>query len=403
MDDYDKQTIRTVVGALEELKREVGIPHGESLIRMSSFLLAHLVGRQAVPGAAVSIDDELAALARMQAEEQSIFDLYQAAPAETDDFSAEAMTAYVRGHLGDKAEVVSVRTLIGGTSKQTIILGLHDGSTGVDAVVIRRDLPGGPVELKAADELPILQAMHAHGVPVAEPLWADHTPPFSGSCVVTRRVGGMVAYDLTATEQGGDGARNALALARTLARIHRIAVADTGLPLGDAEQSAVAAMIEDYETQWQRRRIEDSPTIAVGLAWLKANIPPIESLSVVHGDCSMRNFMVEQGEATALLDWELWHFGDHNQDLAYCRAEVEQFISWDAFVAEYLAHGGKPVRAASLPFWQVFGPLRNLIFAANIVHAHVHAPRPLATPIYSALYGGRWLLGNVAADIKRLR
>lgn len=61
----------------------------------------------------------------------------------------------------------------------------------------------------------------------------------------------------------------------------------------------------------------DRPVIALGLAWLRANLPPPAPLVVVHGDFRIGNLMVENGRLSGVLDWELAHLGDPGEDIGW--------------------------------------------------------------------------------------
>src|SRR3546814_3121647 len=59
------------------------------------------------------------------------------------------------------------------------------------------------------------------------------------------------------------------------------------------------------------------PLIHLSLNWLEANIPTnMPTPVIVHGDAGPGNFLFEGEQVTALLDWELVHYGDQMADLA---------------------------------------------------------------------------------------
>ena len=61
------------------------------------------------------------------------------------------------------------------------------------------------------------------------------------------------------------------------------------------------------------------PLIDVAYHWLIDNAPPLDHVSVVHGDLRAGNFLFdeERGKITAWLDWELAVLGDRHQDLSW--------------------------------------------------------------------------------------
>ncbi len=59
------------------------------------------------------------------------------------------------------------------------------------------------------------------------------------------------------------------------------------------------------------------PLFAYALGWLQRNIPSkLERISLVHSDMGPGNFLYMGGRVTAIVDWEVAHFGDPMEDLA---------------------------------------------------------------------------------------
>jgi aminoglycoside phosphotransferase (APT) family kinase protein len=108
----------------------------------------------------------------------------------------------------------------------------------------------------------------------------------------------------------------------------------------------------------------DRPIIALGLAWLRANLPPPAEPVVVHGDFRIGNLMVHEGRLSGVLDWELAHLGDGHEDLAYGCMTVWRFGRLDrqgfgltdvATLASAYEHaGGETFDPARFRFWLVY-------------------------------------------------
>lgn len=108
----------------------------------------------------------------------------------------------------------------------------------------------------------------------------------------------------------------------------------------------------------------DRPPIALGLAWLRANLPPPAPLTVLHGDLRIGNVMVDGGRLSAVLDWELAHLGDAHEDLAFGCMTVWRFGRLDKrgfglgqiddLARAYLAAGGTAFDPARFRFWLVY-------------------------------------------------
>jgi aminoglycoside phosphotransferase (APT) family kinase protein len=148
--------------------------------------------------------------------------------------------------------------------------------------------------------------------------------------------------------------------ARDLARIHSLRQADVpdGVPVMDTR-----AGIADLKAQF----IEaggDRPIIALGLKWLEDNCPPPVEPVLNHGDYRMGNLLVEGSRLTGVLDWELAHFGDPHEDLAFGCMAVWRFARYDRpalglgsledYIAAYEAESGTQVDPARFRFWTIY-------------------------------------------------
>ncbi len=148
-------------------------------------------------------------------------------------------------------------------------------------------------------------------------------------------------------------------IANAMARIHALDPAHARpLPVLDAA-TGVAKLTAQFENSGG-----DRPIIALGLAWLRAHLPPPSRLCVVHGDLRIGNVLVDQGHLTGVLDWELAHVGDGHEDLAYGCMTVWRFGRLDkqglglTTVADlaraYQAAGGEAFDPARFRFWLVY-------------------------------------------------
>lgn len=98
------------------------------------------------------------------------------------------------------------------------------------------------------------------------------------------------------------------------------------------------------------------PLIHLSLNWLEANVPAdMPAPVIVHGDAGPGNFLFDDERVTALLDWELVHYGDPMADLAMLaiRMLFQGFVPLPQAFAAYEAAGGHPVDLARLRFWRV--------------------------------------------------
>jgi hypothetical protein len=148
--------------------------------------------------------------------------------------------------------------------------------------------------------------------------------------------------------------------ARDLARIHRLRQSDVpaGVPVMDYR-----AAIADLKQQFMEAG-SDRPIIALGLRWLEDNCPDAVEPVLNHGDYRMGNLLVEASHLTGVLDWEISHFGDPHEDLAFGCMAVWRFARYDRpalglgsitdYIAAYEAEAGIKVDPARFRFWTIY-------------------------------------------------
>ena len=282
-----------------------------------------------------------------------------------DGIDERKLTAYLRRRFGPAVQADTVTALLGGAMKETFIAELSGANRPAAAIVIRRDssqVETGAANSSVTHEFALLEAAFEQGLPVAEPLWLDASDAFARPFLVSKRIAGSPTMNLHGRIVGADPAQAAKGLARTLAQIHRFdwSVLDGARELERMSlRQHVERLLDIWETHWREHRVRPSPVFAAGFAWMKANIPACEVTPVlVHGDVSLRNLLMHDGEITGMLDWEFWHIGDPAEDLAYCRADVEQVMSWEEFLAEYRRHGGAEYDANAIKYYEIWPAVR---------------------------------------------
>jgi aminoglycoside phosphotransferase (APT) family kinase protein len=148
--------------------------------------------------------------------------------------------------------------------------------------------------------------------------------------------------------------------ARDLARIHSLRQGDVpaGVPVMDYR-----AAIADLKAQFMEAG-GDRPIIALGLKWLEDNCPPEVEPVLNHGDYRMGNLLVEGSRLTGVLDWEIAHFGDPHEDLAFGCMAVWRFARYDRpalglgsiadYIGAYEAEAGVTIDLARFRFWTIY-------------------------------------------------
>jgi aminoglycoside phosphotransferase (APT) family kinase protein len=152
-------------------------------------------------------------------------------------------------------------------------------------------------------------------------------------------------------------------IARELASIHAMPadVVPASIPVMDT-----AMALAELKTRFVGYG-GDRPIIALALRWLEDHLPPPAPPVLVHGDFRLGNLMVlpgSNGGLAAVLDWELAHFGDAHEDLAYGCMTVWRFSRYDRpafgvadldrYFAAYTAASGRAVDPDRFRFWLIY-------------------------------------------------
>jgi len=295
---------------------------------------------------------------------------------QTPAVTADTLNAYLRRRFPDVAAIAAgnLQMLTGGMGKDTILFELSGHPTFSGPLVMRKDLPVLCLDVSAVDEFPLLKAVHAAGVQVPEPLWAEGDPEQLGSrFIVVRRARGSVAI---AQEIPDDAIRRHFAdkLAEGLVAIHRVSLPELEVfrtASGKSLSACLREQLDSWRDFWVRKRLEPSLKLELIFAWLEANIPPDSGLAptLVHGDYGFHNLIMEKGEITAILDWEFAHMGDPAEDVNYCRQFIERYVPFDYFLERYLTRGGRPYDAARDRFFTVWRNVRNAVASIGALNA----------------------------------
>lgn len=294
----------------------------------------------------------------------------------------ERLTAVVRRHLDDGVTVSDIRRLTGGASRETWSFDavLTDGSR--RALVMRRD-PGGalPGSMGRTTEYELLDVAGSAGVPVPAVSFPLDDGDELGTGFVMERVEGETIPRRILRDEEFVWARSRMAAqAGTIAaQIHAIELEE--LPDLDAPppgQHPATVQIQQYRELLDAFG-EPHPALELGLRWLEERVPPLERLTLVHGDFRNGNFVVGPEGIRAVLDWELAHVGDPMEDLGWLCVRAWRFRSpspvggfgtrTDLFSA-YEAGGGGAVDPERVHYWEVFGTLKWGVMC--IVQAFTH-------------------------------
>jgi aminoglycoside phosphotransferase (APT) family kinase protein len=194
---------------------------------------------------------------------------------------------------------------------------------------------------------------------------------------VMDHVDGLVLRDQAAVDAVGVATRRraGLAMAETLAAIHRIDPHEVGLGDLGREEGYVARQLRRWNGQFLSSGGHDR-SVVEAFERLSVAVPEQGAAALVHGDYRLDNCMIDDaGEILAVLDWELCTLGDPLADLGlmlvywteptdgFCAHPAGPTTVADGFpdraeiVAAYTAAGGRPPDQleyyVALGFWKL--------------------------------------------------
>lgn len=108
------------------------------------------------------------------------------------------------------------------------------------------------------------------------------------------------------------------------------------------------------------------PAQRLAASWLAQSPPRARRISLVHSDFGPGNFLAAKGRITAVLDWEVAHWGDPMEDLA-ALAVRDMATPVGPLVrryAEYRAAGGAEADLAAIAWYRIFILARNTALIA---------------------------------------
>ncbi|MDA3041071.1 MAG: phosphotransferase family protein [Actinomycetota bacterium] len=238
-------------------------------------------------------------------------------------YNRAAVEAWVGEHVPDLAPPFTWVRLEGGHSNLTYELLDTEGRE----AVIRRP-PMGELLPKAHDmgrEFTIISALRDTPVPVANALGYCEDPSVTGAhFYVMSKVGGRAMYtpeDVEAWLLMEARKRMGESFIDTLAALHSVDVAAVGLDDLGRHDAYVARQLRTWYGSWTSSKDDaafDDKRIHELHDLLQSRMPEQGPARVVHGDYGAHNCMVAQdGNLTAVLDWEIATLGDPLADFAY--------------------------------------------------------------------------------------
>jgi aminoglycoside phosphotransferase (APT) family kinase protein len=303
--------------------------------------------------------------------------------------------ALIEARLGYPVRIADSIWLSGGASKLQMRFMLHwrgdDGNAADTAtpLVLRMEPQASVTESSRQREYEVIRAVEGT-LPVPHAYWVDPDAeflPYPAMIYGFAEGTAKPSYDVSKVSGLGQNygpelrAQLAPQFVGLLAKLHNLPIGP--LPFLNSfdrpvigSNMSIIRQVNASRRLWEEDRIEEEPVMAVVYKWLIRNAPPIDHVSIVHGDYRSGNFLFDeaQGKITAWLDWEGSVLGDRHQDLTYAALPLFQHYAEDETTV--MASGMMPPEALFAAYEQASGlkvdPKRLAYFAVfNRYHASV--------------------------------
>jgi len=279
-----------------------------------------------------------------------------------------------RLHDAHDVEVTRVDRIPGGASRETWTVDLRwlegNGKQRQQGFIIRRDPEASLVDSDRRIEFDFYRSFADSSVPVPRPLFLETEATWlERPFFVMERIDGCESQFQALLAPGFAPHRDGLAR-----RMYEILADIAATPI-DALPAAESSDVPAPDACWRREldywegvidanELEPQPIVRAGIRWLRRHPPlPAERVAVVHGDYRTGNFLYRGDEILGILDWEMAHFGDPLEDLAWSFMPAWQWardgkaggiVDPDDAIRIWEARSGLRVARPALHWWQVF-------------------------------------------------
>jgi aminoglycoside phosphotransferase (APT) family kinase protein len=278
----------------------------------------------------------------------------------------------------------NVQRIAVGWSHETWLLDLawqQDGRARKRGLCLRRD-PGNTLlrHLSSlAEQFRVLQCLEGTLLPTPKAYWYESDPvildqPFlvmekvPGTCPSPWGREGRAFYQAAA-------ARGTLpaSFTATLATLHTLDWRAAGLDFLGVPQAGTGFALREI-AKWKElialSEHAPEPIMTDLIAWLEANAPPTQRLTLVHGAYRTGNLLIHEDRISAVLDWELQVLGDPLYDVAYVLSDLNRegtpllsnLVERDAFFHDYEKLTGITIDEDACRYYNALYAMRSVAF-----------------------------------------
>jgi aminoglycoside phosphotransferase (APT) family kinase protein len=229
------------------------------------------------------------------------------------------LAAFLREHLPALEGPLEIEQFPRGFSNLTYLVRL-----GRRELVLRRPPIGA--DIKSAHDMGREHRILSHldgiydKVPTAL-VYCDDLSVLGAPFYLMERVEGIILRSQMPAEMRPDRKRMAAiadAFVETLAELHAVDFAATGLGELGHPEGYVRRQVDGWSSRYANARTDEIPEMTRAASWLDANAPPESGAALIHNDFKYDNLVLDpanRGRVIAVLDWEMATLGDPLMDL----------------------------------------------------------------------------------------
>jgi aminoglycoside phosphotransferase (APT) family kinase protein len=260
------------------------------------------------------------------------------------DFEPERLEDFLKGAIGGLQGKMQLERIGGGQSNPTYFV-----SFDTRAMVLRKQPVASllPSAHAVDREYRVMRALAATDVPVPTTLLFHAERDIVGTpfYMMDRLQGRVFPQYALPGMQAPERHAIYLAMADTMARLHKVDWASIGLGDYGRQGSYFTRQIARWTRQWQMSKTAENADMERLVDWLQKNIPDEAETTISHGDFRLGNLMFHPTEprVVGVLDWELSTLGHPLADLAF------NCIAYHTLPAEYGGIRGLDLEALGIP------------------------------------------------------
>ena len=246
-------------------------------------------------------------------------------------------------------EVIELKRIGTGHSRAMYRASTRSG----DRMVVRIE-QGGVFGTSGKEEFAVMAALHRYGFPVARVRSYEADADILGHSFF------VMDFVAGAATDGGErsvDATTAAAFVECLHRLHQIDWRAASIPFATVPadgNDATHIQIDRWRAVASLGVGRVDPLLDEATAWLHRHAPPLERLSVVHGDAGPGNFVHADGAVLAVTDWEFAHLGDPAEDWSYCASMRGASTMANQQWLDLFASVGVDMSAPRWRYWEAF-------------------------------------------------